>query len=82
MYDKTNIEWGIYKARRKYYKTDGNFQTTMAELKKSQDDIKEIKIEINDFKASLQFTENKEFRKKKWKYLVKVSRFIKSMIPK
>ena len=37
----------------------------MAELKKSQDDIKEIKIEINDFKASLQFTENKEIRKKK-----------------
>ena len=37
----------------------------MAELKKFQDDIKEIKIEINDFKASLQFTENKEFRKKK-----------------
>ena len=67
MYNKINIEWGIYKARRKYYKTDGNFQTTMAELKKYQDDIKEIKTEINDFKASLQFTENKEFRKKKVK---------------
>ena len=38
---------------------NGNFQTTMAELKKSQDDIKELKNEINDFKASLQFTENK-----------------------
>ena len=37
----------------------GNFQTTMAELKKSQDDSKELKNEINDFKASLQFTENK-----------------------
>ena len=37
---------------------NGNFQTTMAELKKSQDDIKELKNEINDFKASLQFTEN------------------------
>ena len=37
---------------------NGNFQTTMAELKKSQDDSKELKNEINDFKASLQFTEN------------------------
>ena len=37
---------------------NGNFQTTMAELKKSQDDIKELKNEINDFKASLRFTEN------------------------
>ena len=60
---------------------NGNFQTTMAELKKSQDDIKELKNEINDFKASLRFTENelketieslekkkrenREFRKKK-----------------
>ena len=37
---------------------NGNFQTTMAELKRSQDDIKELKNEINNFKASLQFTEN------------------------
>ena len=37
---------------------NGNFQTTMAELKKSEDDIKELKNDINDFKASLQFTEN------------------------
>ena len=37
---------------------NGNFQTTMAELKKSQDEIKELKSEINDFKASLQFTAN------------------------
>ena len=38
---------------------NGNFQTTMTELKKkSQDGIKELKNEINDFKASLQFTEN------------------------
>ena len=51
---------------------NGNFQTTMAELKKSQDDIKELKIEINDFKASLQFTENKEFRKKNESICVKV----------
>ena len=32
---------------------NGNFQTTMAVLKKSQDDIKELKNDINDFKASL-----------------------------
>ena len=37
---------------------NGNFQTTMAELKKSQYNIKELKNQINDFKASLQFTEN------------------------
>ena len=37
---------------------NGNFQTTMAELKKSEDDIKELKNDINDFKAYLQFTEN------------------------
>ena len=37
---------------------NGNFQTTMAELKKSQDDVKELKNEMNDFKSSLQFTEN------------------------
>ena len=37
---------------------NGNFQTTMAELKKFQDDIKELKNKINDFKTSLQFTEN------------------------
>ena len=37
---------------------NGSFQTTMAELKKSQDDIKELKNEINNFKSSLQFTEN------------------------
>ena len=38
---------------------NGNFQTTTTELKKkSQDGIKELKNEINDFKASLQFTEN------------------------
>ena len=37
---------------------NGNFQTTMAELKKSQDDIKKLKNEIIDFKASFQFTEN------------------------
>ena len=30
----------------------------MAELKRSQDNIKELKSEINDFKAILQFTEN------------------------
>ena len=35
-----------------------NFQTTMAGLKKSQDDIKELKNEINDFKAGLHFTES------------------------
>ena len=38
---------------------NGNFKTTMTELKKkSQDGIQELKNEINDFKASLQFTEN------------------------
>lgn len=37
---------------------NGNFQTTMAELKKSQEDIKELKKEINDFKLSIQFTED------------------------
>ena len=30
----------------------------MAELKKSQDDIKELKNEIDDFKTDLQFIEN------------------------
>ena len=35
----------------------------MVELKKSQDDIKELKNAINDFRASLQFTEN-EFKEK------------------
>ena len=35
----------------------------MVELKKSQDDIKELKNTINDFRASLQFTEN-EFKEK------------------
>ena len=48
---------------------NGNFQTTIVQLNKSQDDIKELKNEINEFKASLQFTENelkekREFRKK------------------
>ena len=37
---------------------NGNFQTTMAELKKSQYDIEDLKNQINDFKVSLQFTEN------------------------
>ena len=37
---------------------NANVQTTMAELKMSQDDIKELKNETNDFKASLKFTEN------------------------
>ena len=37
---------------------NGNFQTNMAEVKKSQYDIKELKNEINDFKAGLQFTKN------------------------
>ena len=37
---------------------NSNFQTTMAEIKKSQDDIKDLKKEINDFKASLEFTES------------------------
>ena len=57
---------------------NGNFQTTMAELKKFQDDIKELKNKINYFKTSLQFTENelKEKlesleKKKTWKYLRK-----------
>ena len=36
---------------------NGNFQTTMAELKESQDDFKELRNELNDFKTSLQFTE-------------------------
>ena len=35
-----------------------NFQTTMVGLNKSQDDIKELKNEINDFKTSLQFRES------------------------
>ena len=49
----------------------------MAELKKSQDDSKELKNEINDFKASLQFTENElkekidSLEKKTRKYLCK-----------
>ena len=37
---------------------NANVQTTMAELKMSQDDIKELKNETNDFKASLKFAEN------------------------
>ena len=37
---------------------NGNFQTTMAELKKSQEEIKELKKEINDFKVSIQYTED------------------------
>ena len=37
---------------------NSNFQTTMAEIKKSQDDIKDLKKEINDFKTSLEFTES------------------------
>ena len=56
---------------------NGNFQTTIVELNKSQDDIKELKNEINEFKASLQFTENelkekREFRKKHESIFVKV----------
>ena len=35
----------------------------MAELKRSQHDIKELKSEINDFKAILQFTENELTKK-------------------
>ena len=38
--------------------TNRNFQTTMVGLNKSQDDIKELKNEINDFKTSLQFRES------------------------
>ena len=37
---------------------NSNFQTIMAEIKKSQDDIKDLKKEINDFKTSLEFTES------------------------
>ena len=64
---------------------NGNFQTTMAELKKSQDDIKDLKNEINDFKVSLQFTENElkkktEFRKKHESICVKVDEFYGTQI--
>ena len=56
---------------------NGNFQTTIVQLNKSQDDIKELKNEINEFKASPQFTENelkekREFRKKHESIFVKV----------
>ena len=37
---------------------NSNFQTTMAKIKKSQYDIKDLKKEINDFKTSLEFTES------------------------
>lgn len=43
---------------------NGNFQKTTAELKESQDDFKELKNGLNDFKTSLQFTEI-ELREKK-----------------
>ena len=64
---------------------NGNFQTTMAELKKSQDDIKDLKNEINDFKASLQFTENElkkkiVFRKKHESICVKVDEVYNTQI--
>ena len=37
---------------------NGNFEITMKEIRKSQDKIKELRKEINEFKESLEFTEN------------------------
>ena len=35
-----------------------NFEITMKEIKKSQDEIKDLRKEITEFKESLEFTEN------------------------
>ena len=37
---------------------NGNFEITMKEIKKSQDEIKDLRKEITEFKESLEFTEN------------------------
>ena len=38
---------------------NGIFETTMKEIGKSLDEIKDLRKEINEFKESLEFTENK-----------------------
>ena len=37
---------------------NGNFEITMKEIRKSQDEIKDLRKEITEFKESLEFTEN------------------------
>ena len=37
---------------------NGDFEITMKEIRKSQDDIKDLRKEITEFKGSLEFTEN------------------------
>ena len=37
---------------------NGNFEITFKEIRKSQDEIKDLRKEINEFKESLEFTEN------------------------
>ena len=37
---------------------NGNFEITIKEIRKSQDEIKDLRKEINEFKESLEFTEN------------------------
>ena len=37
---------------------NGNFEITMKEIRKSQDEIKDLRKEITEFKEDLEFTEN------------------------
>ena len=44
---------------------NGNFEITMREIRKSHNEIKDLRKEINEFKESLEFTENERRGKMK-----------------
>ena len=44
---------------------NGNFEITMRKIRKSHNEIKDLRKEINEFKESLEFTENERHGKMK-----------------